>query len=85
MKNRLKLVLALGAMVALAGVAQADFNVLDKSTWYQNGATGAKVDASGNAYTTEASKDRDNWRIVNLINNQLTASGAGVAPFQVCQ
>ena len=51
----MKLVLALGAMVALAGVAQADFNVLDKSTWYQNGAYGAKVDASGNAYTTEAS------------------------------
>lgn len=79
MKNRLKLVLALGAMVALPGVARADFNTLDKTTWYQNGTNGSKVDVNGNAYVSEASKDRDSWRLYpNVINNQLTASGVGM-------
>jgi hypothetical protein len=58
-KIRLKLFLVLGALVALAGVAYADFNTLFKGTYYQNATSGAKTDASGNAYTTESNPEMD--------------------------
>ena len=77
MKNRLKLVLALGAMVALAGVAQADFNVLDKTTWYQNGANGARVTSAGHATVEEQSPAMDaNLTFTNIISNASLAPGA---------
>ena len=80
MKNRLKLVLALGAMVALAGVAQADFNVLDKTTWYQNGANGARVTSTGHATVTEQNPAMDanlTFAPEQCITNASLAVGSG--------
>ena len=37
-----------------------------------------RFDALGYPFFTDGSRDRDNWRIVSLINNQLTASGSGM-------
>lgn len=47
------------AVAVLVGVSIADNNVTNMGSYYQNATTGAKVDANGNAYTTESSKDRD--------------------------
>lgn len=59
MKNRLKLVLALGAMVALAGVSRADFNTLFKGTYYQNATSGARVTSSGHETVQEQDPPMD--------------------------
>lgn len=75
MSGKVKLAVALGALVALAAVAAfGDNNVLDKSTYYQNATNGAKTDANGNAYTNEASKDRDNFQIVNVCDDTMSVA-----------
>jgi hypothetical protein len=73
--KKVLLALVSAAVMVWVGVAVADYNVIDQGSYYKNAQSGAKVDAQGNAYTSEASKDRDNWRVITLINNQLGASG----------
>ncbi|NBR00084.1 MAG: hypothetical protein EBT79_08095 [Actinobacteria bacterium] len=74
-----KIVAALTAVAMLAStLVMADNNVIDQGSYYKNAQSGAKVDANGNAYTTDASRDRDNWRLVPLLNTQLAASGANM-------
>jgi hypothetical protein len=74
-----KIVAALTAVAMLAStLVLADNNVIDQGSYYKNAQNGAKVDANGNAYTTDASRDRDNWRLVPLLNTNLTASGVNM-------
>ena len=74
-----KIVAALTAVAMLAStLVMADNNVIDQGSYYKNAQNGAKVDANGNAFTTDASRDRDNWRLVPLLNTQLGASGANM-------
>lgn len=74
-----KIVAALTAVALLAStLAVADNNVIDQGTYYKNAQSGAKTDANGNAFVSEASKDRDNWRLVPLLNTQLAASGVNM-------
>lgn len=73
--KKVLLALAGAALLAWVGLALADYNVIDQGTYYKNAQSGAKVDATGNGLVTEASKDRDNWRLIPLLNNQLGASG----------
>ena len=73
--KKVLMALAGAAVLAWAGLAIADYNVVDQGTYYKNAQSGAKVDAVGNGLVTEASKDRDNWRLIPLLNNQITASG----------
>ena len=74
-----KIVAALTAVaMLLSTLALADNNVIDQGSYYKNAQTGAKVDANGNAFTTDASRDRDNWRLIPLLNTQLSASGANM-------
>ena len=74
-----KIVAALTAVaMLLSTLALADNNVIDQGSYYKNAQTGAKVDANGNAFTTDASRDRDNWRLIPLLNTQLAASGANM-------
>ena len=69
--NKKRLYAALTALACLGvaiGLGWADNNVLDHSTYYQNATNGAKVDASGNAYTTESSPLSDqNLTFANII------------------
>lgn len=70
---------ALATFGILIGLGRADNNTLDHSTYFQNATNGAKVTSTGEAYVSEYSKDRDNWRVYpNIINNQLNATTAGV-------
>lgn len=47
------------ALLVVVAVSFADNNVTNMGSYYQNATNGSKVDASGNAYVTESSKDRD--------------------------
>lgn len=76
--KKVLLALAGAALLAWVGLALADYNVVDQGTYYKNAQSGAKVDATGNGLVTEASKDRDNWRLIPLLNNQLGASGTAM-------
>lgn len=78
-------------VVAFAGLSRAQVGadgVKSQGLSFQRigGITGAdslgrvlKMDASGNAKVVDADRDRDLWGVYNLINNQLTASGSGMA------
>ena len=57
--KKVLLALAGAALLAWAGLAVADYNVVDQGTYYKNAQSGAKTDANGNAYTNDASRDRD--------------------------
>ena len=60
MNGKTRLAIALGALVALAAVtAYGDYNVMDKTTHYTNGATGLLVNSTGQLLTSDASRDRD--------------------------
>lgn len=70
-----KIVAALTAVaMLLSTLALADNNVIDQGSYYKNAQTGAKVDANGNAYTTEASKDRDNFQIANVCDDTMSVA-----------
>lgn len=64
------------ALLVAVAVSFADNNVTNMGSYYQNATNGAKVDASGNAYTTESSKDRD--RVVKydgIISSSISIGG----------
>ena len=69
------------ALLVVAATASGDSNTYNYqgSGPYFNPKSGQRVDASGNAQVVDADRDRDLWGVYNLINNQLTASGSGMA------
>src|SRR5689334_22667620 len=74
MKNTWKWGLGL---LLVAGLALADNDVIDHSTYFQNATNGAKVDASGNAYVTESASLMDgNLTFASIISNTALALGA---------
>ena len=67
------------ALLGLTGLAWGG-NIVNTGDHYENLKNGQYTDASGNAKTTDASRDRDNWTIwTNAINDTIT-SGSGVNP-----
>jgi hypothetical protein len=67
-------VLVVAALLALTAVLAFGQNVQNMGTWYRNPQSGQVVDASGNAYSLEAAKDRDNIYTATLIADTLHAS-----------
>lgn len=65
--------LAIGAgLVTFVGLALADYNTINKGSYYQNQGNGSKTDASGNAYTNEASKDRDHYAVFPVCDDTVS-------------
>lgn len=72
-----KLAALAGLVLLLAGVAVADYNVLDKGTHYSNATSGARTNSTGSALIEDANYGA--WQLFpNIIANQLAASGAGL-------
>ena len=66
MKNKMRLAVALGAVVALWAVAAfGDYNVLDKTTYYQNATSGQRTNATGDLRVDDMSRDRDQGTIIS--------------------
>jgi len=61
----------------LAAIGLADNNTLNHGSYYQNATNGAKTDANGNAWVSDASRDRDNFQIVTVCSDSMS-NGAGV-------
>jgi hypothetical protein len=73
--------LVLGSLVLLfSGSAQADFNVLDKTTHYSNATTGLRVDVDGNLRAVDPDRDRDFSVLLNLFNSVTLTYGATYQP-----
>jgi hypothetical protein len=69
----------LGALFLLtATLAYSDYGVQDKGTYY-SGPTGEKTDAYGNRAVVDMDRDRNNWRLIPLLNSQVTGSGTAMA------
>lgn len=79
--KKVLLALTSAAVLVWAGLAVADYNVIDQGSYYKNAQTGAKTDATGNAYVNEASKDRDFALLRTVMTTSLTGrTVAGALP-----
>lgn len=75
MKNKMRLAVALGAVVALWAVAAfGDYNTLNKSTYYQNATSGNRVNSTGSLLVDDVSRDRDNWSVVSLFDDTVSVA-----------
>lgn len=78
----MRLAVALGALVLMAAVvAYGDYNVLDKTTWYQNGASGQRVTSLGHATVVEQNP-ASSFQVLKSgwLSTRLTARLAGGLP-----
>jgi hypothetical protein len=74
-RKNLRKWLVLGGLLAFVSVANADFNVQDKGTYYNNASTGLKTDVNGNLATNDFDRDRDFPLITQLFSGQQLTAG----------
>ena len=75
---RWRSLLAVMPLILLPLLAFADYNVQNKGSYYA-GPTGEKTDATGNRAVVDMDRDRNNWRLIPLLNSQVAASGTAMA------
>lgn len=69
--------LVLGGLLALAGMAYADFNVQNKGSYFNNASTGARTTAAGHATVAESDPPMDaNLTFTNIMSATLAAGAA---------